>query len=288
MTKSSNLISTVSIADMIKHFITVIVSDRLIGKPSIPSPRNGSMLSSCVASSSPSRSSSKVSPPMRTVKSSKDSSLRERIIHYIICGKFSTQSEVVDFMLSEGLPSDVKADSAKRKIREIICEVAEEYRNPAKLVLLPKYHSQVNLDWPFFSPDEKAKAEKALAETTVEVGTNFAPLRASTRGPLMAPRSKPKKESVNSPTMNNSTTTSPELASDGSTCSTPSPVDQNQLNQNENDSDSSSSNHKRKSQLMENFKSAGFVDGSPPIKKSRNVVEEPESTAIQYVLLLTV
>ncbi|KAE9551729.1 hypothetical protein FO519_005062 [Halicephalobus sp. NKZ332] len=254
-------------------------TSRIIGKPSIPSPRNGSTLLS-IASSSPSRSSPKISPPMRAVKTSRDSPLRERIIHYIICGKCSTQDELVDFILSEGLPSDVKSDSGKRKIREIICEVSEEYRNPAKLVLLQKYHSKVDLNWSFFSPDERSKAEKALAETNLEAGTNFAPLRANTRGPLVAPRAKTKKEE-SSPTMNNSTTTSPELASEGSSSSTPSPVDHSQLNPNENDSDSTSSTSRRKSKLMDNFKSAGFIEGSPPNKKSRIAIEEQEPSVIE-------
>uniref|UniRef100_A0AC34RI82 OCEL domain-containing protein n=1 Tax=Panagrolaimus sp. JU765 TaxID=591449 RepID=A0AC34RI82_9BILA len=239
---------------------------KVMGKSSTQSPKNGSSFSS-VASSSPVQSNTRIASPMSGASNnSKIPSLKERVIHYIICGKFNNPDEIVDHIISEGLPSNIIADSARRKIREIICEVAEEYRNPPKLVLLPKFHQQVDLNWPFFTPEERSKAQNALAETTLEAGNNFAPLRASTRGPLVAPKAKSKKVST-PPAMTNSTTTSPEIASDGSISMTPSPAEHPQTSSNDHRPVSPAS--KRKNDDTKSDK-ADMSEDVPPTKKHRS------------------
>lgn len=104
-----------------------------MGTPkSIPNSRNGSSLGSSNSSTSlstlPSQTSNKVGGIQRGPK---DYALKQQVVHYIACGRFKTQDEIVDHILSTGLPPGILPESAKRKIREIVCEV----RNDVSLFL---------------------------------------------------------------------------------------------------------------------------------------------------------
>uniref|UniRef100_A0A7E5A069 ELL domain-containing protein n=1 Tax=Panagrellus redivivus TaxID=6233 RepID=A0A7E5A069_PANRE len=180
--------------------------------------RNGSNAATPFpASLVPSKSLAAASESSRDLR---DCSLRIRVIHYIAANRFHTQDEIVEQIMSEGLPRNVPIESARRKIREIICEVAVEYNDPPRITLDPKYFREVDINWSFYDSADRENAKRVLSKTEVAVGSNFAPTRASRRAPMVAPRRK--RDNV-TPTMSNSTTTSPDLASDGSNCSTPSP-----------------------------------------------------------------
>jgi hypothetical protein len=227
---------------------------------SIPNPlRNGS---SSIGSTSSTITSSSSASNLSLINSNKLGSnnnaqqrgpkdyatLKQQVIHYIASGRFKTQDEIVDHIMSTGLPPGIPPESAKRKIREIICEVAEVYVNPPKIALLPKYHREINIDWEYFSSEDRERVRQALSQTEITAGNNFAPMRHSRRGPFVAPKSKMRKDPA-TPAMTNSTTTSPDIASDASTCSTPSPVNQMQI---DNDYQMISSTKPEKRKLSSN------------------------------------
>jgi hypothetical protein len=184
---------------------------------SIPNPlRNGS---SSIGSTSSTITSSSSASNLSLINSNKLGSnnnaqqrgpkdyaaLKQQVIHYIASGRFKTQDEIVDHIMSTGLPPGIPPESAKRKIREIICEVAEVYVNPPKIALLPKYHREINIDWEYFSSEDRERVRQALSQTEITAGNNFAPMRHSRRGPFVAPKSKMRKDPA-TPAMTNLTT----------------------------------------------------------------------------------
>uniref|UniRef100_A0A914Z510 RNA polymerase II elongation factor ELL N-terminal domain-containing protein n=1 Tax=Panagrolaimus superbus TaxID=310955 RepID=A0A914Z510_9BILA len=267
-----------------KNKITV---NRVGGIPkSIPNtPRNGSSSLGASTTLTPSSSSSNLISNISNKlgggnngsivqRGPKDyAALKQQVIHYIASGRFKTQDEIVDHIMSTGLPPGIPPESAKRKIRETICEVAEVYVNPPKIALLPQYHREINIDWEYFSVEDRERVRQALSQTEITAGNNFAPMRHSRRGPFVAPKSKPRKDPA-TPAMTNSTTTSPDIASDASTCSTPSPVN----NQMPIDSDYqiTSKPEKRKLSSYDLSKSTTIsplnndIAVPPPVKKASN------------------
>lgn len=153
------------------------------------------------------------------------------------------------------------------------------YVNPPKIALLPQYYREINIDWECYSVEDRERVRQALSETEVIAGNNFAPMRHSRRGPLVAPRSKPRRDPA-TPAMTNSTTTSPDIASDASTCSTPSPVNPIQI---ENDY-SSPKPEKRKLSVTDSTKSISHnssfnVNGDIPPRKKRLITPEKSIVA---------